>query len=202
MAEIPGQVTFEVQLQQEAEKWNDFFGEARISERAIADAKEVVDSLKNLGWKNLVAIPAQDRDFPQDASYPGWKVKPQRLFYDLARAGRISGEPTRINGGIAIFDTTPKPDYTDGTQMYDDPESFQGLLADQRRNGAIKITDWTHHVPETSRLGISPNEYESVVFPALMEQADLSGMVAEGRTVARLPKFMELNVYGNQYAPH
>lgn len=197
---VIGQQLFESQLREGAKICNDFFGEETMSERAVQDAEKVVGELINKGWTNIVAIVAPNRDFSQNASYAGWKTRPNNWFYDQVRAGRIPGESTRIGGGIAIFDTTPKPDYTDGTQMYDDPESYQALLSDLRRNGAIGITGWTRHIPETSRLGISADEYENVVFPALVEQIGVEGMVAERRLSIRLPKTIELNVYGNQFA--
>lgn len=203
MSELRKKAPLNVELQKQAKNWNKFLGEEKISERQVKDTMEVLDSLSDKGWTNILAIVAPDRDFPQNASYPSWKIRPNKWFYDQVAAGRVSGEPTRIGSGIIIFDTTPKPNYIDGTQMYDDPESYQKLLADLRRSGDIETVDGTRQVLETSRYGISDDEYESVVFPALMEQIGVLGMVSEGRLKPmRLPTTIELNIYGNQFAPY
>lgn len=197
MAEKPGQAPFEVQLQEKTRAWNEFFGEERISERAVEDAKEVVGRLKDKGWTNIAAIPAPNREFPEGVLFPGMKVGLPGWVYNetKGRNPRISRDSLRINGGIAIVDTTPKPNIG---EEYADPESYQGLLADLRRQGGIEITGLTDHLPETSRWGISAREHEDTVIPALAEQIGIKDLINEGRAIARSPKAIESIAY-NQF---
>ncbi len=133
----------------------------------------------------------------QAANFPGWKVKPEKWYYEVSDKGKLflantSGELVVSNpayglGGITVLiDTRCKPVYDNGRQMYEDDGKFLGsIIAGLRSAGAI--LDYTQG-PRSSRFSVSPNEWEQHVKPAVAKLLKLKP------EQVRLEKEIEANV--------
>jgi len=111
--------------------------------------------------------------------YPGWKVKPKKWFYDMLAQGKIlrdiNGqlEPVtkaELPGATVLIDTRLKPVYKNGVQMWEGDNLLGLLIADLRKEGKIAKYDYG---PQSSRFGVSANEWQEYVRPALANRLGL-----------------------------
>jgi len=133
-------------------------------------------------------------------NYPGWKIKPERWFFQQCKKGKIFRESggeltpvtdTKLEGITALIDIRAKPDYANnGGQMYE----FDNLLGPEleclRRAG--RLADYENGQP-SSRFGIFANKMERIVKPALAVNLHL--MVKQ----LRLETTIERNVIPQLY---
>ena len=110
--------------------------------------------------------------------YPGWKVKPEQWFYKMLVEGKLFRS---INGGqkvltaelegiTVLVDTRLKPEYNNGKQMWKQDNLLGPIIEGLRREGKI---DKYNHGPQSSRFGVSANEWEKHIKPALATKIGL-----------------------------
>jgi len=139
-----------------------------------------VEQWKKMGLE-VHFLPRYD-NFAPDFELPGWKVKPEAWYWNQAAKGnllrrrnkgdldlKVSG--TALEGIVALIDTRKKPDYSDGKQMFAKDRDYMGRVIERLRK-QDKIAKYGYG-PQTSRFGISPDEWENEVKPALAEHLGL-----------------------------
>lgn len=136
--------------------------------------------------------------FNRDGQFPGWKVKPNNWFWDMLSQGKVLRDvcnklvpvkEARLEGIAVLIDTRLKPAYRDGKQMYADDNLLAGILQDLRKENKIDSYN-----PNTSRFGVSADEWEKHVKKSVAEKLGLSiGQL-------RLETALEGNVIPQLYA--
>lgn len=89
---------------------------------------------------------------------PNWKKKPTG-FFDRIQSKNLTKAAGNLPGGWILVDTRPKPNYDNGTQMYEhDP--LAPALAELNRKGIITQMSYNGGtaLSRESRFGLSPNE--------------------------------------------
>jgi len=103
-----------------------------------------------------------------EATYPGWKIKPEKSFYQLSDQGKlflpqpdgslaVSNPAYQLGGSTVLIDTRCKPMYNNGLQMYADDKLLGPIICDLREQN--KIADY---VARSSRFNMSGNECEAI----------------------------------------
>ncbi|GEM_PF-5470881 len=126
--------------------------------------------------------------------FPGKGIKPEDWFWEQMEKGTIDQDAGKLPGMWVLLDSTQKPNYDDGRQMYEEDALFP-VLKRGREEGRIQITDWTKHVPVGSRFGVSADEVNTFALP---EVATLLGVKREQ---VSMPREIEFNVAGNARHP-
>lgn len=108
--------------------------------------------------------------------------------------GRISEDATKLEDVLIAIDSTQKPDYNNGRQLYQN-DPFAPLLERLRKERKIQVPRGLIHIPKTSRFGISPDELTEHALPAISEMLEVDS------NQVRLPKEIEVNVIGNRSHP-
>jgi hypothetical protein len=111
--------------------------------------------------------------------YPGWKVRPEEWFYKKQVEGKLfldSGGclekvlTVELKGVTVLIDSRLKPAYRDGKQMWEGDNLFGLLIADLRKEGKIAKYEYG---PQSSRFGVSSDEWQGHVRPALANRLGL-----------------------------
>jgi len=113
-----------------------------------------------------------------DATYPGWKIKPEKWFFQASDQGKllllqpdgslvVSNPAYKLGGVTVLIDTRLKPAYNDGQQMYTKDNLLGPIIEDLRKQQ--KIQDYS---PRNSRFHTSGNECE-VIKPILAAKLGL-----------------------------
>ncbi len=111
--------------------------------------------------------------------YPGWRVKPESWFYQRQVEGKLCLDnngvldkvlTVELTGITVLIDARLKPDYRDGKQMWEDDTLFGLLIADLRKDRKIAKYE---HGPQSSRFGVSANEWQEHIRPALASKLGL-----------------------------
>jgi len=114
--------------------------------------------------------------------------------------------PSTFGGFWALFDKTPRPNFNEGKQLFDNDEQLGSIIAERITSRQENLS----HVPKTSRFGISLNDVCSFVFTDLSRRLRLEDKVKmrlENRVkkdavaFIRTPKLMEFNFAGNTRYP-
>lgn len=126
-------------------------------------------------------------EFKQDSDYPGWKVKPSQLYWDWIQKGMVAVDSAKLGPFWILVDSSPKPDYDDGQQMYpNDP--LAKMIAELRLKGKIASP---RGIPQDSRFGLSWEEIAKEVNPQIARDLGVSP------DQVRLPNAIEFNVLDN-----
>lgn len=125
--------------------------------------------------------------FTPDASYPGWKVRPEDFFWKAAAEGKIRGDSATTSGFWALVDTTSKP--SGGWYYPNDP--FGPMLSVFRSQGLLRRTE---NIPDISRLGLSHYEVQRLV---AVELARMLRINDDDGLEIRSPSAIEYNFMGN-----
>ncbi len=147
-------------------------------------------------------------------NYPGWKIKPDRHFYEEVAGGKvyrkIGGQyekdyfAHRLEGSAVLIDTRCKPIFHigDGPEMYEDDADFLAPLMSFLRGERRVSTE--EKVPSTSRFDITIEEWQKEIRPSL-KWFITEGAGASARKKinfhVRLERFIEANVIPQLY-PH
>ena len=144
-----------------------FFGQEALPE----PPKELLEFIERTSEKGFTFEPYLEpgRQFPQDAQYPGWRVKPQQWFYDQIRQGNISPDAARLPLGWAAMETIIRPNYDGGKQLYEN-DALAPILEDLRKRGRIAVPDWCKHIPSISRFGVSQKEISGFVASRFVDE--------------------------------
>ena len=175
------------------------FGSQWHCDRYVAKLKECGRDLVEYWLRDLGlcvgALPIGDFTIEnhERGIFPGWKVRPEDYFYNMAREGRwflrserdnlISNlQPWKLGGEIVVFDRRCIPDEKHGLEVWDDDYYFLGsLLEEYRETMGIVRED-----SPASRFGISSSDWDD----------GLSEMVAKHMRLdrVRFERFIEFNV--------
>jgi hypothetical protein len=133
--------------------------------------------------------------------YPGWQVKPEQWFFKKQLEGKmflnIGGQLTKITtielAGVSVLvDTRLKPNYDNGEQVYENDNLLGSIIKQLRKEKKIA---WYDYGQQASRFGVSSDEWESGIKPALARKLDLN------TNQLRLELAIEANVVPQLY-PH
>lgn len=131
--------------------------------------------------------------FTETRDFPGWRIKPNRWFWDnLGKS--IPSESARMVAGWSAMETITRPNYTNGSQLYEN-DALAKTLEDLRKEGQIKVPDHVKHVPAISRFGVSPEEIEGPVVARFAKLAKI-----DPKTVSAA-RYIEFNYLGNLSHP-
>lgn len=137
--------------------------------------------------------------FTSKDNYPGWKKKPENWFYENVSNGKIlenvNGELIKLQtveteGITLLIDTRCKPQYTDGSQMYENDNFLGPLILKLRKEGKIQ---YDSAVPWESRFNISANEFETQL------KSEIASLLKLNVSQIRLEKTIEANVIPQLY---
>jgi len=129
--------------------------------------------------------------------YPGWKVKPNKWFYEQLLAGRIfrsiNNELKKVpvaelEGITVLIDTRLKPAYQNSKQMYQDDNLLGPIIKQLREQERI-----VGYEPIVSRFNISANETEAIK-PLLVQKLGLN------QNQVRLELAIEANIIPQLYS--
>lgn len=99
----------------------------------------------------------------------------------------------------ALLDRSERPNWDDVDYPTD---AYSPIVQRGRRDGIIKITNWTRGVRDTSRFGISWDEVHNFVVPAVVDlSSQLARQVETSGVVFRVPTKAEFQAAGLRY-PH
>lgn len=140
-----------------------------------------------------------------DSKIPNWTQRPGQGspegvgFWEDIKNGRLDPSAQTIGGGWMIVDETPKPEYNEGRQMYEN-DPFAPLLTQLREEQHITVTGATEHIPNGSRYGIS---YEELVGRVYLEIGNMMGVDSVGLdTWVRSLFAIEFNILNSIHNPH
>lgn len=144
-------------------------------------------------------LPRHD-NFAPDFELPGWEVKPEAWYWDQAakrnllrrnNKGDLKVSGTALEGVVALIDTRKKPSYSDGKQMFAKDRDYMGRVIERlRKDGKIEKYGYS---PQTSRFGVSPNEWENHLKATLAEHLGLDA------NQLRLETAIEANIIPQLY---
>lgn len=169
---------------------------------------ETLLKLQSLGLGDSQGIYFPNASLGRGDNYPGWRVKIGEKYYDWLEAGQIAKAAPALTGNWAIVDMTEKPDYSvikswresgrkhEGPGYYHDNE-ISRIIDLARAEGDIATRDhWGEilpYLPRSSRLGVSPDQQDDIVFPGLAKALGLD----LAQVAIRRPTLAELNNLGN-----
>ncbi len=131
--------------------------------------------------------------------YPGWKIKPEEWFFKKQIEGKllcdIKGDLKKVTtveleGVAVLIDTLLKPAYENDKQMYKDDNMLGPVIEKLRKAGKILKYEYC---PQSSRFGISADEWESHIKTRLAEKLSLA------ESQLRLERAIEANIIPQLY---
>ena len=139
---------------------------------------------------------------PQDADFLGWKIKPNNWYYERVAESKIlwrlidgqlaaNREAFKLPGKTVLIDTRLKPQYRDGKQIFKNDNLLGPIIKRLRQVG--EIADYEYG-PPSSRFGVSAEEWEGYIKPALAKFLDVE--VSQ----VRLERAIEANVIPQLYS--
>ncbi len=175
--------------------WIDFFGEPIVVPTPSFELLDTLARAYEFNFTTLEPIYLPRVQFTQDATFPGWKVRPNDVFWRKISEGEIAQDAASLPGDWILFDTIFRPDYNRGRQLHED-DALNPLLVQLRQSGTIDIMPNYAFVPLPSRFALSVSEIRNSVNRAT---ADFLGVDA---STVRLPQEIVLNVLDNRSYPH
>jgi len=152
----------------------EFFGKPIKVPKPPAELFKMQEHMRSLGLYGFEAHYIPDEVFAKDAPYPGWKVRPNDWFWKQIKDGKVSDEALKTGGHWVLIDTTPKPNYQNGAQVYED-DPFKDIL------------------PNGSRFNLSWDQLHNDILPKIVKKLGVP------QSQLRLPKAIEFNVLGNMH---
>ena len=143
---------------------------AEFEQKLRSHGRKRVKAWQNLGLEPhfLPSVSLMPGD-----EYPGWNTKPNQWFYQKLVQGElfrnINGQmvkmtAARLEGISVLIDTRLKPAFSNGRQMYERDNLLGPILEQLRKKN--KIAPYAHG-PQSSRFGVSADEWETTIKPAL-----------------------------------
>lgn len=150
---------------------------------------------REIGWTEVEAHFLPNIKLEKNSKFPGWNMKPSDWFWERIQEEELTKDTTQLDGIWVIIDGTQKPEYRQGTKMYEN-DPFSNLIKGLRESGKIKTTaPWLKDISWNSRFAISYDEIQDSVNPAI---ASFLGIESEQ---VRLPRAIENNFLSNLYHP-
>lgn len=106
----------------------------------------------------------------------------------------IDKDAAILKPAYVLIDTTPKPNYEGGRQLYPN-DSFGPMMSLLREEGKIEVPNDYKHVPETSRFAVMPIERETHFDTAFAQTLKVDP------SKVRVPTAAENNFIGNVWHP-
>lgn len=132
--------------------------------------------------------------------YVGWKIKLEEWFFEKQIEGKlllrdINGDLKKVTtveleGAVVLIDTRLKPAHRNGEQMYKDDNLLGSVIEKLRKAGKILKYEYG---PQSSRFGVSANEWESHIKTRLAEKLGLA------ESQLRLERAIEANIIPQLY---
>ena len=178
----------------------DFFGrEFDLTDFAVTLKKYGESKVRF--WQKLKMEPAflPEVTMPQDANFRGWKIKPENWFWQKIAEGKILRQvgndlvaikEVRLEGITVLIDTRLKPEYNGGKQMYKNDNLLGPTIERLRKAGEIAKYEYG---PQSSRFGVSADEWENCIKPALAQKLGLNS------NQLRLEHTIEANIIPQLY---
>jgi hypothetical protein len=190
-------------LKHEGQSHRDFFGQ----EFNLPDFEKTLNKYgqkKIREWQRLGLEPhfLPEVFLAPNDSYTNWKVRLEKWYHDKSAEGKIlrsingslvaDKEAFKIEGIVVLIDTRLKPAYEDGKQVYENDNLLGPIIEELRREGTIAAYEYGS---QSSRFGLSSNEWEGYVKPVLAETLGLRP------NQIRLERAIEANIIPQLY-PH
>ena len=138
------------------------------------------------------------RTFTEGVNCPGQKVALSSNIYYYMREKWVNADTNSLPGMWILLDTTKRPGYKDGRQMYPDTKRFKDVLAGLRDDKKIKIPDYLRHVPKDSRFGVSPGEIDGTNG---FVSEEIAKILIVGKEQVNTPTATTFNYIGNLAHP-
>jgi len=153
----------------------------------VFDLTEFANTLKKYGrkkvrfWRSLGLEPhfLPRMSMLAGNDYDGWKIKPEEWFFKKQVEGKlfrnVGGELKKIltlelEGITVLIDTRLKPVYDNGRQMWENDNLLGEIIESARKSGRIEKYE---NGQQSSRFGVSANEWEVAIRPALAAKLGL-----------------------------
>jgi len=149
---------------------------------------------KEIEWAQAEPHFLPKMELKQNSDVSEWTIRPENWYWQKIREGKVAKDAATLEGIWVIVDGSQKLQYKDGKQMYEN-DPFAKVLTQLREAKKIQVPDWCKSIPKDSRFGISNDELQTHVNPAI---ADFLGVQPEQ---VRLPKAIEFNILGNLAHP-
>jgi hypothetical protein len=140
------------------------------------DRLGVLKRAEEKGYTTLEAHFLPEMKLDEKGNYPGWDKKPEEWFWRKITEGEVSEDATKLTGQWVLIDGIQKPNYTDGTQTYENDPLKEILELD-------------------SRFRLSWDELHSTILPRIAKIFEVKD------EAVRLPKEIEFNILGNMHHP-
>lgn len=190
-------------LAKEERYHRDFFSQ-EFDLASFREALEKYGQGKIAVWQELGLEPhfLPEVAITQDTKFKGWKVKPENWYYEKVTGGKMlrqrpdgdlipDEDAFKLKGVTVLVDTRLKPAvYDEGKQMWEDDNLLGSIVERLRKEGKIEKHDYGL---QSSRFGVSADEWEKQVRPAL---AELLGLKV---SQVRLERAIEMNVIPQLY---
>lgn len=183
--------TLDQLVPQQKEAWKQFLGREIVVPQPPQELLDVWTHAIEQGITVFEAHFLPKTELKQNSKYPGWLVKPKEWFWQKIKEGKVAKDAAKLKGSWVLIDASPKPNYNDGQQLYEN-DPFAQTIVTLRGKDAIQTPANT---PSTSRFKISWDEIHGQVLPEIARLLEV-----EGKKV-RLPKEIEFNIIGNIHHP-
>ena len=138
------------------------------------------------------------RQLAEGISFPGLKRPLDSWLYSQIKAGTVDPDADWLPGEWVLFDTTKRPDYNNGKQMYKDTPRFKGMLAMLRERSQITVPNAYEDVPRDSRFAVSADEIDGSSAAVARAVADILHIQVEQVST---PLYSSFNYIGNLAHP-
>lgn len=165
---------------------------------------DIGSSIQDSGASNFEPLCLPGTNIDGNSDYAGLEGKPRPSSFLLEQARRGKANVTLRRGWVWV-NTSVRPAYKDGKQMFENDETIGRILSElrHRKENGIVVPDWYAHIPENSRFGVSADETERAVYPELAriwavrvgEVTDLTAAEFYYAGVLRYPHFGEANTW-------
>ena len=186
--------TIEQLVAQEKETWRGFLGKEINIPEPPQSLFEVCAMATEQGITSFEAHFLPRVQLRKGSKFPGWKVKPEEWYWEKIKEGKIAKDAAKLPGNWVLVDSTPKPTYNGGRQLYVN-DGFGQILANLRDEGKIEVPQDYKDVPRTSRFAVTPKEREAHFYPALAQTLEVE------TSQVRVTREIEFNVIGNLHHP-
>ena len=190
---LPNPEQFIAQEQEELEQKG--FSHSNVEFPTTENLDEVFDVWRRaieLGFTKMQAHTIVGMDLENTNLPRGWIRLEKWYRQQIGRT--IDKDAAILKPAFVLVDTTPKPNYDGGRQLYPN-DSFGPLMFQLREEGKIEVPDDYKHVLETSRFAVTPVERETHLYPAFAK------ILKVEPDKVRVPTAAENNFLGNIHHP-
>lgn len=192
--EVTNLPTPEELITQKKEAWKQFLGKEIDVPQPPQQLLEVASRAQEHGITSFEAHFLPKMEFKQNSRFPLWQIRPEDRCFQMIKEGRVAKDTAKLPGVWVLIDSTQKPNYDYGKQLYQN-DGFGTILADLREEGIIAVPESYKHVPNTSRFAVTPDEREAHF------NTRLAQILAINPSQVRIVREIEFNVIGNIHHP-